>query len=277
MSEVKWSARADAVAALADKLLFLDDPGGTPTSNLDTIADILDLQNAETKTLTNKTITDLNLTDPTTLTIAIGKVTATQTLHLIDTEGAAATDNLDEIAGAAIGDILIIKSVDSARDPQLRDNTGTTDKCQTAGNFTLSTIADSVTLLAIANDGTAITWNQLSRANNASWGWKCPEYVAYFTDDDETEIISEMKRNHKNIVPAIQVNHQNVNDIKLKWFDGSDLRIQSPTAISDRILLQRLKVIAKIYLPKHRIQKDNSLTPKQKQNQIRGLGFPFNT
>jgi len=54
MADKKWSATDDAVAILTDKLMFLD---ATDTTNkLEAISTILDLQNAETKTLTNKTI-----------------------------------------------------------------------------------------------------------------------------------------------------------------------------------------------------------------------------
>ena len=43
----------------------------------------------------------LLLSAPTTLTISSGVVTAAQTQHLIDTEGSAASDDLDTVTGSA--------------------------------------------------------------------------------------------------------------------------------------------------------------------------------
>lgn len=61
-----------------------------------------------------------------TLTIAIGAVTITNggAAYTIDTEGAAATDDLDTINGGAQGEIIIIGAAASARDVVLKHNTG---------------------------------------------------------------------------------------------------------------------------------------------------------
>lgn len=51
----------------------------------------------------------------TTLTIASGAVTATQSHHMIDTEGAAASDNLDTINGLTDGQLILIGAASGAR------------------------------------------------------------------------------------------------------------------------------------------------------------------
>ena len=51
-----------------------------------------------------------------TLTIATGVITVTGADHLVDTEGAASTDDLVTINGGSDGQILILSTVDSARD-----------------------------------------------------------------------------------------------------------------------------------------------------------------
>lgn len=59
-----------------------------------------------------------------TLTIASGAITVTGSHHLIDTESAAASDDLDTINGGRDGDILILQTVSSSRDVTLKDGTG---------------------------------------------------------------------------------------------------------------------------------------------------------
>lgn len=59
-----------------------------------------------------------------TLTISAGAVTATGSSHLIDTEGMAATDDLDTINGGVDGQLLVVSQADAARTVVLRDGTG---------------------------------------------------------------------------------------------------------------------------------------------------------
>lgn len=93
------------------------------------------------------------------LTISGGAVTVTQGFHTIDTESDAATDDLDTINGAQAGQLLVLKSAADARDPTLKDGTG---NLRLAGDFTLTTTDDSITLIY---DGT--NWCELSRSDNA--------------------------------------------------------------------------------------------------------------
>lgn len=94
------------------------------------------------------------------LTIAAGVVTATRNYHPIDTEGAAATDDLTTINGGYTGQILVLRAANSSRDVVCKDGTG---NLQLAGDFTLTNIQDRIVLLF---DGS--NWVELSRSDNAA-------------------------------------------------------------------------------------------------------------
>jgi hypothetical protein len=94
------------------------------------------------------------------LTIATGVITVTGSRHTVDTEGDAATDNLDTINGGADGDILILSSAASARNVVLKDGSG---NLNLAGDCTLDTVTDRIML--INYNGTS--WNELNRSINA--------------------------------------------------------------------------------------------------------------
>lgn len=66
----------------------------------------------------------LSTTSAGTLTIASGVVTATGSKHLLETEGAAATDDLDTINGGADGMRIVVGSVADARNIIIKHNTG---------------------------------------------------------------------------------------------------------------------------------------------------------
>jgi hypothetical protein len=102
----------------------------------------------------------INMGTGSTLTISGGEITITESFHRIDTEGGAATDNLDTINGGSTGDLLILASIVNARDPTLKDATG---NLNLAGDFTLSTIADTITLIKFPNGW----WYEISRSDNA--------------------------------------------------------------------------------------------------------------
>ncbi len=97
----------------------------------------------------------------TELTIAAGIVRSTTGFHLIDTESDAGTDDLDTINGASVGQLLVLKSADDARDPTIKDATG---NILLAGSvdFTLSDTDDTITLVF---DGT--NWLEVSRSDNS--------------------------------------------------------------------------------------------------------------
>lgn len=94
------------------------------------------------------------------LTIASGAVTVTKTLHTIDTEGDASTDDLDTINGGTAGDILIISAADDARTVVAKDGTG---NLKLAGDFSMDNGADMLMLIYIGG-----AWQEISRSDNAS-------------------------------------------------------------------------------------------------------------
>ena len=89
----------------------------------------------------------------TELTIATGAITKTQTLHRIDTEADAASDDLDTINGGSDGDILIIRAENAARTVILKDGTGNLDLW--AGDIELD---DLDKYLILTYDGTLTKW-----------------------------------------------------------------------------------------------------------------------
>jgi hypothetical protein len=96
-----------------------------------------------------------------TLTIASGVVTASQAYHTIDTEAAAASDNLDTINGAAAGLILVVRAANDARTVVAKDGTG---NLRLANDFSMNSDTDALTLFS--PDGTI--WIELCRSDNAS-------------------------------------------------------------------------------------------------------------
>lgn len=93
------------------------------------------------------------------LTIASGVVTATGSHHRIDTQSAAATDDLDTINGGVSGDILIIHAVSGVRDVVAKDGTG---NLALNGDFTMDTAQDMLMLMKIGT-----TWFEVSRSSNS--------------------------------------------------------------------------------------------------------------
>jgi len=81
-------------------------------------------QDGTHKTLPVLTVTKQKLTLATELTIAAGVITATQALHLVDTEADAASDDLDTINGGAAGQMLAIRAAHTDRTVVVKHNTG---------------------------------------------------------------------------------------------------------------------------------------------------------
>ena len=102
----------------------------------------------------------VNLKDDTTLTIAAGVITATQSYHAVDTEGAAASDDLDTINGGAEGDLLIIYPINAAHTIVAKHATGNLNLAGGA-DFTMDEDDDFLMLL---HDGAL--WQQIGRAEN---------------------------------------------------------------------------------------------------------------
>jgi len=80
------------------------------------------------------------------LTISNGAITVTGSYHLIDTEGAAATDDLTTINGGVAGQILFMRTTSGGRDVTLKTGTG---NLLLGSDFTLGATGDIVLLLCI--------------------------------------------------------------------------------------------------------------------------------
>jgi len=100
---------------------------------------------------------ELGGASPTALTIASGVVTATSTWHIIDTEGGAATDDLDTINGGGDGRLLILVSASPGRDVTVKSGTG--NITLTGGDYTFAN-HNSVLVLFYK----AAAWRELIRA-----------------------------------------------------------------------------------------------------------------
>lgn len=72
----------------------------------------------------NVTINNKLNTQPNAATISGGAITYTGANMIIDTEGGAATDDLDNINGGSVGDILFLREVNTARQITIKHTTG---------------------------------------------------------------------------------------------------------------------------------------------------------
>jgi hypothetical protein len=98
------------------------------------------------------------------VTIASGAIQVTSSNHLVDTEGAAGTDDLDNLVGGEDGDIVILSTVVSTRDVVVRHIGAGTGNIRLNGvaDFTLDNLADTVALLKKGS-----LWVQFGCGNNA--------------------------------------------------------------------------------------------------------------
>jgi len=98
---------------------------------------------------------------PSTSVIAGGAITITSSYARVDTEAAAAADDLDTINGGQDGQRLVVQSASAARDVTLKDNTG---NLRLAGDFILSHTDDTIELIYNASIS---RWCEISRSDNA--------------------------------------------------------------------------------------------------------------
>lgn len=100
-----------------------------------------------------------------TLTIATGAVTAprrTGAVIKIDTEAAAASDDLDTINvldGGQIGHTIVLQPTTATRVVTVKDNTG---NLRLAGDFVMNSAVDTITLIWSGSN-----WDEISRSDNA--------------------------------------------------------------------------------------------------------------
>lgn len=93
------------------------------------------------------------LTAVSELTIATGAITKTQTLHRIDTEANAASDDLDTINSGSDGDFIVLRAENAARTVVLKDGTGNLDLW--SGDVELD---DTDKYIILTYDGTLLKW-----------------------------------------------------------------------------------------------------------------------
>ena len=81
----------------------------------------------------------------------------------IDTEGAAATDDLDTISGGRFGQVLVLKPADGSRTVVVKDGTG---NLNTAGDHSMDNSQDTITLMRTSESNDV--WREIARSNNAA-------------------------------------------------------------------------------------------------------------
>lgn len=96
------------------------------------------------------------------LTIAAGVITATRSRHRVDTEGAAAADDLDTITAATDGQRLRLYCVSGARVVTVKNGTGNI-KLNGAADFAMNNAAD---VIELEYHSPVAAWIEIARSNN---------------------------------------------------------------------------------------------------------------
>lgn len=108
----------------------------------------------------------LTLGDPGEVIIATGVIVVSKSYYLVDTEAAAAADNLDRIEGGVDGAILVLQAVNSTHTVTVREVVSPGNiSLDVAGDFSLTHRDD--TIMLIWNDVTEY-WCELSRSDNTA-------------------------------------------------------------------------------------------------------------
>jgi hypothetical protein len=94
-------------------------------------------------------------------TIAGGAVTAVGNALILDTEAAAATDDLDTISGGQTGQIMVLQTANSSRDVVVKHGTGNLF-LNGRVDFTLTGTRDKLVLMCISTE-----WHEIGRGDNA--------------------------------------------------------------------------------------------------------------
>lgn len=105
-------------------------------------------------------IAELMLSDAYSRSINAGVINANRSYHMITTEGAGPTDDLDTINNGTAGQILIIKAQDSAHTIVVKNGTG---NLKLSADMTLDNQQDTLTLIY---DGS--NWLEIARSNNGA-------------------------------------------------------------------------------------------------------------
>lgn len=127
---------ADAAPTSDDLVATVHDPAGTPVTRKATLAAIFGAG-------LDAVLGFLGFKAETELTIATGAITVTQTVHTVDTEADAASDDLDTINGLSDGQQVILRPANDARSVVVKHNTGNI-LCVGNADFTLDDQHDFV-------------------------------------------------------------------------------------------------------------------------------------
>ena len=242
------------------KWATLSSGANTALSNLSSVAVNAEID-MNSQNLLN--VKNLKYKAPVGITIASGIVTKTQNWFWVDTEGGGGTDDVDNIEGGqGAGDMAwCMGSGHVSRDPTFVDGT-----LIMAGDFTIDQQRDTIAFVQVSSGN---EWYEVTRSNNASFGWKCPHYVAFFSDEDENNYIQRMEKNYKNIVPAVVVDKTDSNKIDLKYFSNGNLITipKSNYGINEHTLYEKMRQISEKHLKKHIIQ-NSTKSIKQKEVEI---------
>ena len=99
----------------------------------------------------------INIGSASTSTIVTGAITISKSIHYVDTEGAAATDDLDNIYGGTDGDIIFLRALTDTRTVVLKHNTGNL-RLNGSVDFSLDDARDYVILYYDEN-----IWTEIAR------------------------------------------------------------------------------------------------------------------
>lgn len=154
-----WYMYDDTTAYLTDNGGTLS-PGGTigmvepdPVDGATALALYFDCEMPQVLLSLASIKQSLALNAPTELTIDTGEVTATQSVHTIDTESDASSDNLDTISGGVANQLYLIKPASAARTVVIRDTTVGSGNIFTPRKYTIS-LAESTDWALLISDGT---------------------------------------------------------------------------------------------------------------------------
>lgn len=118
----------------------------------------------------------INFNSFTSRTISSGAIVADKTLITVDTEAAAASDELDNLTSPASGDYMIIKIANAARTVVVRDTGGGTGNIRTPAGTNI-TLSLTTQLMMLVYNGT--TWNVINDPTGG--GSFAPTNATYIT------------------------------------------------------------------------------------------------
>lgn len=140
--------------------LIIEDSNGNDYMIFDTDDD--EIQINQTVSLGDNDITNMGFQDwnASGYTIAAGAITVTTPVAVVDTEGAAASDNLDTISGGSTWQLLMVVASDDARTVVLKDGTG---NLRLTSDFFLTHTDDTILLRKFGAN-----WVEVCRSNNTA-------------------------------------------------------------------------------------------------------------